>query len=106
MPTANLPENLAATYPAQTYTVAQVETARVSHLGHTDTVHRIINRAACLLRWDASTRQWETRPAGMPYGVTAISTNDATAVPPHTQSQTGFVSGDVWEWHTNGGPAA
>jgi hypothetical protein len=100
MPTTNLSTNVDATYPD-----VPADPSVQAHQADHDKAHRIVNYAAVVLRWDPVTDLWETRPAGVPYGVTAISTNDPTAVAPHTQSQTGFVTGDVWEWHPDGGPA-
>ena len=53
-------------------------------------------RGVVVVRWDELARRWEKRPAGAPYGVVFLSTNDPRAPAPSDPAQ---LAGDEWHRH-------
>lgn len=57
----------------------------------------IANRSI-IIRWNSVTDTWPPRPAGAPFGVRFISTNDPAATAP---TDVNLAAGDLWERHPN-----
>jgi hypothetical protein len=78
---------IAATAAAATLAALPTSAARNTSTGSSGDV---------VVRWNSATERWAPRPAGAPFGVVFLSTNDASATAPTDPNNT---VGDVWRRH-------